>query len=64
MRGLAIAPRLRRRAPEARILLLTADDLEYDVHDVPAVDAYLRKIDIERLLPAAQELLGLPPLTG
>lgn len=58
-RGIDAAPALKEAAPHARILLLTADDLSAEARREPAIDAYLRKTDIERLLPTARKLLGL-----
>lgn len=63
-RGLDAAPRLKEIAPAACILLLSADDLSAEARREPAVDAFLRKIDIEALLPTAQRLLGLDSQGG
>ena len=59
MTGLDAAPLLRQHAPNAKILLFTAYDLEARARSEPAIDAYLRKDDIELLLPTAQRLLDL-----
>jgi two-component system response regulator DesR len=61
MVGLSAAPKLKAAAPEAKILLFTAYDLEAEARREPAIDAYLRKDDIGKLLPTAQRLLGLEP---
>lgn len=58
-RGIEAAPRLKRIAPHACILLLSADDLSAEARREPAIDVFLRKIDLEELLPTAQRLLGL-----
>jgi DNA-binding NarL/FixJ family response regulator len=62
MTGLEAAPMLKARAPLAKILLFTAFDLHREAEREPAVDAFLRKDMIMRLLPTAQRLLDLPPL--
>jgi DNA-binding NarL/FixJ family response regulator len=61
MVGLSAAPKLKAAAPEAKILLFTAYDLEAEARREPAIDAYLRKDEIGKLLPTAQRLLGLEP---
>lgn len=63
MVGLSAAPRLKAAAPEAKILLFTAYDLEAEARREPAVDAFLRKDEIGKLLPTAQRLLGLEPVS-
>lgn len=59
--GLEAAPMLKAAAPDAKILLFTAYDLSAQARREPAIDAYLRKDDIKKLLPTAQRLLGLDP---
>lgn len=61
MVGLSAAPKLKAAAPDAKILLFTAYDLEAEARREPAIDAYLRKDNIGKLLPTAQRLLGLEP---
>jgi two-component system, NarL family, response regulator DesR len=61
MVGLSAASKLKAAAPDAKILLFTAYDLEAEARREPAIDAYLRKDDIGKLLPTAQRLLGLEP---
>jgi two-component system response regulator DesR len=61
MVGLSAAPKLKAAAPDAKILLFTAYDLEAEARREPAIDAYLRKDEIGKLLPTAQRLLGLEP---
>lgn len=63
MVGLSAAPQLKEAAPESKILLFTAYDLEAEARREPAVDAYLRKDEIGKLLPTAQRLLGLEPVS-
>lgn len=63
-RGLEAAPRLRRAAPQAKILLLSSDDLSAEARAEPAVDAFVWKGEIERLLPTTQRLLGLEPISA
>lgn len=63
MVGLAAAPQLKEAAPESKILLFTAYDLEAEARREPAVDAYVRKDEIGKLLPTAQRLLGLEPVS-
>jgi two-component system, NarL family, response regulator DesR len=60
--GLSAAPQLKAAAPDSKILLFTAYDLEAEARREPAVDAYLRKDEIGKLLPTAQRLLGLEPV--
>ena len=61
MVGLSAASKLKAAAPDAKILLFTAYDLEAEARREPAIDAYLRKDEIGKLLPTAQRLLGLEP---
>jgi DNA-binding NarL/FixJ family response regulator len=57
--GLQAAPLLKVKAPNALILLFTAFDMRREADDEPAVDAFLRKDELVRLLPTVQRLLGL-----
>jgi two-component system, NarL family, nitrate/nitrite response regulator NarL len=57
--GLQGAPLLSAAAPETKILLFTSHDLTVEVAKEPAIDHYLRKGDIQQLLPVVQQLLGL-----
>lgn len=57
--GLDAAPLLKAKAPAAKILLFSAFDLASEAARDPAVDDYLRKDQVERLLPRVQRLLGL-----
>ena len=62
--GLEAAPRLKEAAPNAKIILFTAHaELQHPAADEPAIDAFLLKTDILQLLPLAQRLTGLGPLS-
>ena len=61
MNGLEAAPLLKAAAPNAKILLFTAFDMVADASAEPAIDAFLRKTDLDKLLPTVQALLDLPP---
>jgi two-component system nitrate/nitrite response regulator NarL len=58
--GVDLAPMIKRVAPTSRILLFTTHDLAVEVSREPAIDRYLRKHDLSRLLPVVREMLGLP----
>jgi two-component system nitrate/nitrite response regulator NarL len=57
--GLQAAPAIRAVAPEAKILLFTAFDMSAEARREPAIDAFLRKDDLGKLLPTVQRLLEL-----
>jgi DNA-binding NarL/FixJ family response regulator len=57
--GLEAAPELKTAAPNAKILLYSALDLRREARQEPAVDAFLSKDQPIKLLPLAQQLLGL-----
>jgi DNA-binding NarL/FixJ family response regulator len=57
--GLEAAPELKSAAPNAKILLYSALDLRREARHEPAVDAFLSKDQPIKLLPLAQQLLGL-----
>lgn len=59
MVGLGAAPKLKEAAPGAKILLFTAYDIGAEARREPAVDAFLRKDDIDKLLATSNRLLGL-----
>ncbi len=59
MTGLEAAPLLRAVAPDAKILLFTAYDLAAEARKEPAIDAFLRKDDLPKLLSTVQHLLAL-----
>ena len=60
--GLDAAPIIKAKAPNVTILLFTAFDMSKEAAMEPAIDGFLRKDKIDRLLPTVQQLLGLPPL--
>lgn len=59
--GLQAAPLLKAAAPNMPIILLTSHDLAIEASREPAIDAYLRKSDMKKLLPTALRLLGFEP---
>ncbi len=60
--GLQLAPLLKAAAPDSKIVLFTSHDLALEVSREPAIDAYLRKSDLAKLLPTVLRLLGLEPM--
>lgn len=61
--GLQAAPLIKSVAPETRIILFTSEDLSYEASKEPAIDLYLPKNDLKKLVAIVQRLLGLEPLT-
>ena len=59
MIGLSAAPKLKEAAPEAKILLFTSYDIGAEAKREPAIDAFLRKDNVDQLLPTSNRLLGL-----
>ena len=60
--GLAAAPMLKELAPHAKIIMFTAHAaLQARADKEPAIDAFLLKTESEKLLPLAQQLIGLSP---
>src|SRR5664279_2899190 len=60
--GLAAAPLLKERAPQAKIIMFTAHAaLQARADREPAIDAFLLKTESDKLLPLAQQLTGLGP---
>jgi two-component system nitrate/nitrite response regulator NarL len=57
--GLQAAPLIRAAAPDCRILLFSTHDLAAEVALEPAIDAFLQKRNMDRLLETARGLLGL-----
>ena len=58
--GLEVAPELKTICPNAKIILFTAyDSIRERAEAEPAIDAFLLKTHIERLLPLARKLVGL-----
>jgi len=60
--GLQAAPMIKAVAHDARIILFTSQDLSAEANQEPAIDAYLPKNDLRKLLSTAQRLMGLEPL--
>ena len=60
--GIQAAPLLKEVAPNAKILLFTAFDKAAEAEKEPAIDAYLRKDQLEKLVPTIDGMLGLGPL--
>lgn len=59
--GLDAAPQLKMIAPACVIILFSAsEELRRPATDSPAIDAFLLKTDIDRLVPLARRLVGLP----
>ncbi|MEY2434290.1 MAG: hypothetical protein QOC92_4015 [Acidimicrobiaceae bacterium] len=63
MTGLEAAPLLKEVAPNSKILLFTAFDLAAEARAEPAIDAYLRKDELNLLVPTVERLLDLAPIT-
>jgi DNA-binding NarL/FixJ family response regulator len=59
MVGLSAAPKLKEAAPNAKILLFTSYDIGAEARREPAVDAFLRKDDVNQLLQTSNRLLSL-----
>lgn len=59
--GLAAAPLLKAAAPRSKILLFTAYDMAAEARAEPAIDAFLRKDELGRLLSVVRQLLELDP---
>lgn len=60
--GLEAAPRLKKLAPNAKIILFTAHaELSGAASQESAIDAFLLKTDSVQLLPIAQRLTGIGP---
>lgn len=59
--GLEAAPLIKAAAPNAKILLFTAFDLEAEAEAEAAVDAFLRKDGVKHLLATVDRLVGLEP---
>lgn len=58
MVGLSSAPRLKEAAPRAKILLFTSYDVRAEARREPAIDAFLHKDDVDKLLETARGLLA------
>ena len=62
--GIQAAPLLKKVAPNCKILLFTAFDMAAEAAKEPAIDGYLRKDHLERLVPTVDRMLGLEPLAS
>ena len=60
--GLQAAPMIKTFAPKFRIILFTALELSYEASKKPAIDLYLEKHNLRKLLSVNQQLMGLEPL--
>ena len=58
MVGLSAAPRLKEAAPNAKILLFTSYDIGAEASREPAIDAFVRKDNVDQLLSTSNRLLG------
>jgi DNA-binding NarL/FixJ family response regulator len=58
--GLESIPAIKTLAPEAKVIVFTAQDLELEAYLEPEVDAYVHKGDVALLLPTLQRVLDLP----
>ncbi len=58
MIGVDAAPKLKEVAPNAKILLFTSYDVRAQARREPAIDAFLHKDHIDKLLPTSRRLLG------
>lgn len=58
--GLEAAPLFKELVPQAKVILFTADPtLKARAAAEPAIDRFLVKTEIQRLLPVARELCGI-----
>lgn len=57
--GVQLAPLLKEAAPSAKILLFSAFDMHEEAATEPAIDEFLPKSDIKKLLPTVRRLLDL-----
>lgn len=65
LKGIDAAPKFKEVVPNAKIVLFTAHaELRVPAGDEPAIDAFLLKTDSAHLLPLAQRLTGLGPLSA
>lgn len=59
--GLEGSSLIKLMAPDAKIILFTAsEELRLPAADAPAIDAFLLKTQMDRLLPLSRRLLDLP----
>ncbi|MEX2539882.1 MAG: response regulator transcription factor [Actinomycetota bacterium] len=61
--GIDAAPLLKKAAPNAKILLFSAFDMRKEAEAEPAIDEFLSKSDVRKLVSTVQRMLGLsrPP---
>jgi two-component system nitrate/nitrite response regulator NarL len=57
--GLEAAPMLKEACPSSKILLFSAFDLQTEADAEPAIDAFLSKSDVRKLLATVLDLLEL-----
>ena len=57
--GLEAAPLIKEVAPHAKILLFSAFDMRKEAREEPAVDEFLSKSEVGKLLPTVRRLIGL-----
>lgn len=57
--GIDSAPVLKTLAPASKVIVFTTEDLGFEAHLQPDVDAYLQKDRLDQLLPLVQRLTGL-----
>ena len=61
--GLEGAPLLKQAAPDSKIVLFSAsEELRIPAAESSAIDAFLLKTEIERLVSLSREVLGLSPV--
>ncbi len=60
--GLQAAPLIKAVNPDIKIILFTSHDLALEASREPAIDAYMQKRDLNKLLPTMLRLLGLEPV--
>lgn len=62
--GIQAAPLLKEVAPNSKILLFTAFDKAAEAAKEPAIDGYLRKDHLEKLVSTVDRMLGLKPVAS
>lgn len=60
--GLQAAPKIKSISPKIRIILFTVLELSYEANSEPAIDLYLPKSGLEKLLGFTQKILNLQPI--
>ncbi len=56
--GIEAARELKEAAPEAKVLLISGHDVGRAAGAEPAIDAFLAKTDVDRLVPTVRRLLA------